>query len=185
MELMRYILLLLLAQPLYADNILIDPVDVIDVLSQDWNGDGSADRALLVSGEEDADLYLYLSRDDGGHRLAGIGRSIAWHGAMAGTLASLEQAPSSSAFFVHSQNDAIGRNRWHNKLTIAIRDNQGLVAGYTYESRDTLNLDYSFSCDLNLLNGKGFRNGKPFRTKGQRIAIADWSDDRLPAQCLE
>lgn len=181
----RFILLLLISQTAIADTIQVDPVDIIDVLSEDWNGDGTVDRAVLVKGDIDADLYLYLSRPDGTIGLSEIGRSIAWHGAMAGTLASLENGTSGSSFYLHSQNDSIGRNRWSNKLTIAIRNDLGLVAGYTHNSRDTLNLDDNFMCDLNLLNGRGLRNGIAFKSPGQRVSISDWSTERLPRECLD
>ncbi len=165
----------------------IRPDSVLSAVTSDWNGDGRMDRAVLVEGQEDqADLYIYLSADDpnGGERrdLALAKTGAAWKGAMWGTLPSLELNPKGS-LLLKSGNDAIGRSRWSQTLTIVYRNGEFLVAGMTFDSRDTLEPKAVGHCDLNLLTGQGIRNGKTIKAASGQIKLADWSDDRRPKEC--
>lgn len=78
---------------------------------------------------------------------------------------------------ITSQNDAIGRDRWHQTLTLAYRNNSFLVAGYTYDSRDTLEPDNSHECDYNVLTGKVTKDGKTLKADARTVSIQDWQDD--------
>jgi len=103
-------------------------------------------------------LYLYLSTDKG-LLLATYAPALVWQGQMFGTQPSLD-VNARGSLLIHSQNDAIGRNRWRETITVAYREGQFVVAGYTYTSRDTLDLDNTTSCDMNFLTGQWLRNGE-------------------------
>ena len=160
------------------------------VLNEDWNSDGEFDKAILLITEDDpssVDLQVYLSDEDG-LTLVSDAVAIGWRGLFWGAQPILETT-SSRSFQLTTENESFGRNRWNQTLTIANRDDTFLVAGYTYSARDTLDLDYSFSCDLNLLTGEGIKNGEPFSVEPQRTPLADWPSsydvNAIPAACLE
>lgn len=171
-----------------ADKHLINPANVLSVITNDWNNDGGMDRAILVAPDnedDDVGLYLYLSDDASPPPLLNIFKpNLAWSGSLWGTTPRLALGKSGS-LEVHSMNESIGRNRWTQKLTIAYRNGAFVVAGYTYESYDTLDLDYAFSCDINLLSGKGLKNKKPVKIDQAVMKLADWSDQSVPDICNE
>ena len=147
----------------YADtNPSVKPSDVVSVVTLDMNGDGSMDRAVLVNNpdETSVDLLIYLG-EDAAHKmkLALNKPEIAWTGAMWGQLPSLE-SNNKDSLLIKSENSAIGRDRWSQKLTVAYRNNEFVLAGYTYDSYDTLDPKAGKSCDVNLLTGKGKKNAK-------------------------
>jgi hypothetical protein len=175
------------AQSASQSPVSIPPDAVLSAVTSDWNGDGRMDRAILVEGQEErADLYIYVSTDDpnGGERrdLALAKTGAAWKGAMWGTQPSLELSPKGS-LLLKSGNDAIGRSRWSQTLTIVYRNGEFLVAGMTFDSRDTLEPKAGGHCDLNLLTGQGIRNGKALKVAAKQIRLADWSDDSRPKEC--
>jgi hypothetical protein len=165
---------------------------VLSAVTLDFNGDGSFDRAALVQpvtadGEtSDADLYIYLSAPTEKNRearnLALVKRGMSWAGGMWGTLPSLEVSQAGS-LLVKSGNDAIGRGRWEQTLTVALRNNELMVVGITYASRDTLEPKNGGNCDLNLLNGKGTRNGKKIKVSVKASPLKDWNNENLPKEC--
>lgn len=71
----------------------IQPEDVIGFLIEDFNDDGSLDKALLVQGSEDVDLFLYLASDGGEMTLAVHNPDIVWSGMMYGTIPRISQHP--------------------------------------------------------------------------------------------
>ncbi len=166
----------------------IRPDAVVSVATLDFDGDGDMDRAVLVQGKEDddADLYIYLAGsnpDDAKRReLALAKESLAWIGGMWGTLPSLQSSPKGS-LLVKSQNDAIGRSRWSQTLTIIRRDGRFLVAGFTRSSRDTLAPNSSSSCDVNFLSGQAIRNGKKLTTGSKPVELKDWNEAAWPTEC--
>ncbi len=172
-----------------AAELTVRPDRVLAVVTADWNGDGSFDRALLLASDKESDevdLLIYLSASDKPNdlRLAVQKRSIAWRGAMWGTQPSLEVNERKS-LIIHSANDAIGRGRWSRKLTVAYIDKTFVVAGYTYNSRDTLDLSAHTNCDVNLLTGRGIKNQKPFKTAVKIVPVADWSEGAIPRECRD
>lgn len=166
----------------------ISPDKVISVVTTDWNSDGSVDRAVLVEGEEDADLYIYLSAPVEGNwdarKLVLFKKDAAWQGGMWGTSPSLSLNEKGS-LLVKSENDAIGRNRWSQTLTVALKNGVFVVAGYTYSDRDTLDPNAGGSCDVNILTGQGIRNKKRFKSAPRVIALADWNDESAPKECQQ
>lgn len=151
----------------------------------DFTGDGFMDRAILAASPDDpdqADLLIYTGDASGALRLTLTKGGLVWRGALAGTEPSLEVTPRGS-LVVKSANEAVGRNRWHQALTLAHREGRLLVAGYTYTSRDTLDPAGDVACDVNLLTGKGQRNRKVFRSQAAAVPLSEWSDAAIPRQC--
>ncbi len=162
----------------------VDPAAIIAGATGDWNGDGNNDLALLVAPPEPGDdigIYLYLQ--DKSHslqRLVTAAPGKIWgNGSLDGMFGqdpSIEARPGGS-IAVSSQNSAIGRNRWEQTLTIAYRDEQFVVAGYTYSYYDTLDTDENGQCDYNILTGKVVAKGKTSTIDPKTIAVSDWQDE--------
>jgi hypothetical protein len=161
----------------------VAPEKVLSVVTADWNEDGGFDRAVLIETEPtETELLIYLSGTPNQMKLAIRKPDVAWRGGLWGTQPKLEVNQVGSLVVV-SGNEAIGRNRWMQKLTIVYRNKSFVVAGYTYNARDTLNLDYQLQCDVNFLTGKGIKNGKTFKTAMTAIPLAKWSSDAAPREC--
>jgi hypothetical protein len=171
--------------PAHASDDAIRPERVLSVVTADWNGDGAFDRALLLTSEtepDQADLLVYLSESSHAMRLAVSKKNIAWRGTMWGTQPALGITGRGSLVII-SGNEAIGQNRWTQKLTVAYRDNVFIVAGYTYTEHDTLAPGSDSSCDVNFLTGSGVKNNKPFSIPAKAIALTDWSETSIPQEC--
>lgn len=171
--------------PVHADNDTIRPQRVLSVVTADWNKDGSFDRAVLIESEtepDQADLLVYLSDASNPMQLAIDKKNIAWYGTLWGTQPTLAVTERGS-LVITAANEATGRNRWTQKLTVAYRDNSFVVVGYTDTERDTLEPGSSLSCDVNLLSGGGVKNGKPFKTLAKAVALTDWSEASIPPEC--
>ncbi|GMG85262.1 hypothetical protein LNKW23_44800 [Paralimibaculum aggregatum] len=171
-----------LAGPAAAET--VEPWRAVAVLDGDWKDDGRRDRAVLLQADGMADLLIYVGGErPGSFELVEAGRGIAWHGGAWGTIPSLETSPS-GGIRVLSQNEAIGRNRWHQALTIAYRGGRFVVAGFTYNAFDTLDPAAGTDCDVNLLTGKGLLNGEPFATAARALPVSDWTEDAAPRECF-
>lgn len=162
----------------------VDPASVIAVLTADWNGDGRFDRAVLMEGgENEADLYLYLSSGaDGALALAAQRPGLVWRGLVWGTLPELALNQAGSLQVV-GMNDSVGRNRWRETFTIAHRGGEFVVAGYTFETHDTLDPTLDLACDVNFLTGEGVANGVPFRVDEPVSTLGRWSPAMVPDAC--
>jgi hypothetical protein len=168
----------------------IDPAKIIGGATGDWNRDGDADLALLVAPPaqgDDIGIYLYLrDKDHALLKLAVQAPGKVWGNAsldgMFGQDPSVEALPSGS-IAVHSQNSGMGRDRWEQTLTIAYRNEQFVVAGYTFSHYDTLNTDDAGACDYNVLTGSVTRDGKAIKVTGKTISITDWDDDAGQKAC--
>jgi hypothetical protein len=168
-----------------------DPARIVDVAVGDWNGDGKPDLALLAEAPDDAaddqlGVYIYLRDDHDLLRLATSAPGKIWGTTVAEGIYGQEpsiKAAGKSSIAIHSQNSAIGRDRWEQTLTLAYRNNQFVVAGYTYSHYDTLNPDGGGSCDYNALTGKLQRDGKDAKAEARTITIADWKDETGQSIC--
>lgn len=141
----------------------------------DLDGDGRAERFALVAMEDGA---ADLAIEAGSARITV--RDMVWAGGI-GQRPELALAPNGSVR-LSSMNEAIGRNRWRQTLTIAYRDGAYRVAGYTYDWYDTLNLEDRGSCDLNLLTGRGFLTvgegpARDIRSDFGARPVTEWSFD--------
>ncbi|SIP97737.1 hypothetical protein SAMN05880582_101242 [Rhizobium sp. RU20A] len=167
---------------------LLDPDRIVAAATGDFDKDGTNDLVLLVApaqdkADEDHGVYLFLTGETGKLTLKEIVPNLVW-GAydLFGQNASLE-AMANGSFVIVSHNDAIGRDRWEQRLTIAYRNNEFAVAGYTYTGYDTLNPDAAQSCDINMLTGKGKANDKPVAITGKLIYLRDWKDEMGRKPC--
>ncbi len=161
--------------------------NVLAAASLDFDNDGAMDRAVLVRGDESADLYLYLGDADpsappGKMKLALVKKDFIFSGLMWGTLPTLSVTDKGS-LVVRAENSAIGRNKWSMALTVALRSGEFLVLGLTYNTYDALDPKAGGNCDLNLATGKGTRNGKLVTFAARPIKVAEWSEDSLPREC--
>ncbi len=157
-------------------------------VSTDFNGDGVMDRATLLHDQDgdntsDVDLAIYLSAcgnlpDKPTLYKAAFG----WTDDMAGAQPSLKVSKGGSLIAMF-QNDGMGRDRWRMQYTIAWRGGELVVAGYSYEQRDTLSPDAGGNCDIDLLSGKGTRNGKPVKVLAGSVPLASWTDASVPGAC--
>jgi len=180
---MRYLFafLLLLPSAVFGQNFTAS-------LEVDLNGDGIKDRAELKETSQGggADLYIWLGKSDGTMHLGSKANELVWVGGI-GQQPEIGLTQHGSLQIV-SQNIAIGRDRWVQTLTIAWRGGAFVLAGFTYNWYDTLNLESSGSCDVNLLNGRGeLFKGKDdrkttFRTKLRAMPIEKW-DKNIPKEC--
>jgi len=165
---------------LLASPALAQPVGT--AITADLNNDGRAERFTLIDdGDGSADLRI----ETGGGVIEA--ENIAWVGGI-GQQPELGLAPNGSLRLI-SMNEAIGRNRWRLTLTIAYRRGAYMVAGYTYDWYDTIELEDNGSCDLNLLTGKGTlargdSPARPIRTSLNPRRVTAWQDDvQVPEIC--
>lgn len=150
---------------------------VFSVATTDWNKDGVNDPVMILNVNEGErfDGLFYLSDEYGRLTLKHHIQDIVWgSSAMFGQEPSVTTAQNGSVILT-SQNSAIGRNRWEQKLTIAYRNDKLVVAGFTYSYYDTLDPNAYGECDLNLLSGKGFKNEKPITFQPQTTSIISFS----------
>ena len=168
-----------------------DPARIVDAAVGDWNGDGKADMALLAEAADGSDddqlgIYIYLRDDHDLLRLSASAPGKIWGSTAPDGLYGREpsvKAAGKSSIAVRSQNSAAGRDRWEQTLTLAYRNNQFVVAGYTYSHYDTLDPDSGGTCDYNALSGKLQKNGKDMKAEPRTIAIADWNDETGQSIC--
>ncbi|ANH03836.1 hypothetical protein [Shinella sp. HZN7] len=162
---------------------------IMAMASGDWNKDGTADLAIIATADEDSGensgLYVYLAKPEEG-RLAlvlSLPNSV-WGSLpiMAGQEPELA-ALSNGSFTLVTKNESIGRDRWRQTLTVAYRNFDFIVAGYTFSSYDTLNPDGGSECDLNVLTGKGKALGQPISGKAQFVLLKDWKDEIARSIC--
>lgn len=175
-------LLLSLALPLAAEAADFPAERVAAMASGDWNKDGVADLVLVATpgdnSGEDNGLYVYIAKPEENRlTLALTLPNTIW-----GNLTMYGQEPELAAlangsFTLTTKNDSVGRDRWRQSLTIAYRNFDFIVAGYTFSSYDTLNPDAGSECDLNVLTGKGKARGQPIAGRAQFVLLKDWQDD--------
>ena len=165
------------------------PADrIIAMASGDWNKDGTPDLAVVATpgdgGDEDNGVYVYLAKPEENRlTLALAAPNSVW-----GNLTMYGQEPELTAlangsFTITTKNDAVGRDRWRQSLTVAYRNFDFIVAGYTYSSYDTLDPNGGSECDLNVLTGKGKTHGGPVAGKAQFVLLKDWKDGIARSIC--
>ncbi len=159
----------------------------ISFVSTDWNSDGLEDMAVLITSESEprepkATLLIYLSEAPDRLRLAIRKENLVWHGRLYGNEAKLSLNDQGS-LVISSQNDAIGRGRWNEKIIAMYQAGGFIVAGYTYTYRDTLDLAAGGTCDVNFLTRNGVRNNNPFRIDKTPMNLIDWTESSIPTEC--
>jgi len=194
---MRFLFLICLFLPTLATAQMtgVAPHQVIGVVTADFDSDGSKDRAVLIDSLHGvADLWLYLSSkgadlNDPNARPSVFAVDVASVGPMWGQDAEL-LARGVSGLQIISQNEAIGRGRWKQALTLAFRKGAMRVAGFTYSWRDTLDLSAYGTCDVNYLAGRyDLENGEQqvqhLRTKIAALPVEQWKLDKTPPNCVQ
>jgi hypothetical protein len=121
-------------------------------LIEDRNG---CETVILLASETEpdtADLLVLTDRriDPAGAPLL-VARGIVFNGPLWGMSPWLEQAENGS-LLVQSEQTGIGRFPWTQTLTLAWRDGEFVVAGYTRSTYDRITAS-SAGCDVNLLTG--------------------------------
>jgi hypothetical protein len=156
---------------------------VIAETKGDIDGDGREDRVQLITANDsgDLDLAIYLSSEKPSKdKPSFYKKEFGWGDDMRMPGASITDKGS---LILEFSNYAIGRNKWSTRFTIVYRQNKLLVAGYTHEEHDSLDPKNQFSCDINLLTGKGVSNGKNVKVPAGGIELAHWTDNKIPKQC--
>ncbi len=163
--------------------------DVLSAATLSFGEDGALDRAVLTqNGDAGADLTIFraVPAPDGvaaALKPTPFKKAMVFSGQMWGTLPSLS-VNGKGSLVIASANDAIGRDRWTQTLTVVLRGGAFVIAGITHTSHDTLDPKAGGgSCDLNLLTGKGTADCKPVKETLAPIPLSDWCDDRLPKAC--
>lgn len=160
---------------------------------------GEERAVLLESAGPDAgfaDLVILAGApDDRAGQTIAVARDLVWAGAMAGQVPWLEVAGNGS-LLVHSEQIAIGRSPWEETLTLAEREGQIRVAGYTLNQWDRFTAGTA-RCDWNLLTGKWLsesevepEDGPPRRQRREGrlpriVSVSDWKSetDSFPDFC--
>lgn len=163
--------------------------DVLSAVTINLTNDGQFNRALLVQDDEDnAGLMIFMPQPEANASsshaltLAFQKPKLVFAGSAWGQQPTLSVG-SQGSLVVSSENIGIGRSRWEQKLTIVYRSKEFLVAGVTYDTRDTIDLKDVHHCDVNLLSGTAVRDGKSVRGTPRTLRVADWSDDTMPKEC--
>jgi hypothetical protein len=149
----------------------------------DINGDGVKDRAQLIADGDDVDVAVYLSA--GGKLPAKptvLKKALGDYSDVPGQEPELSISGKGSMIIVF-KNEAIGRDRWHAQYTIAWRNGALVVAGYSFDYRDTLEPNRSGACDVNFLTGKGTALGKSITVPAHPVSLAAWGQSDIPAAC--
>ncbi|MBS9715351.1 hypothetical protein ACFFUT_14230 [Pseudohalocynthiibacter aestuariivivens] len=166
----------------------INADEIIHEISADLDADGRTDKALLLSDIDGFASLVILSNSELETPEITYAPQIAWRGLAAGTIPELKLNERGS-LQVHSMNESIGRHRWHRIATIAFRKNDFILAGFTYNWYDTLELSEYGTCDVNFLTGNGvLQRGENAETSAftvfaGAIPIEDF-DDTIPEPCL-
>jgi hypothetical protein len=158
---------------------------VVSVAVADWNQDQFFDSAVLVRSGDGADLYVYLRNADNDMELKLYKKNLVWSGALEGTKPYLKSQAKNGLLFIYAENDAIGRDRWHQRLTVDYKDNAFVVTALSYDSVDTLKPEAGISCEIDFATGSATKNKKPFKVEPRKVALADWADSFVPKSCKE
>lgn len=160
---------------------------IVDAATGDIDGDGRKDLAILtLSGSNESDsvgISVYL-RDP---KLPALKQVISLPGRFWGTKRAGQQPEltilANRSITIRTQNMSIGRTHWERTYTLAWRKGELVVAGFTYSFFDTISHWTAGRCDINLLTGKGVRNGARLASNGRRVTLAEWDDSIGLAVC--
>jgi hypothetical protein len=171
-----------------ASGTTISPDQIFSVATGDWNKDDAQDAVVMIeTSDQEFDVLFYLTDKNQRLKLHDYVKSMVW-----GATTMYGQEPfvstrENGSLMITSQNSAIGRDRWEENLTIVYRQDQFIVAGFSYTYYDTLDPDSGGVCDLNLLTGKGIVNEEAIRFDAKPPSILAFADqaDGLRKLCGE
>ena len=137
--------------------------------------------------DDDGVQETYTLREDGDLVVSEAGwervvPDAAFVGPVAGQQPSLGISEGDSVLLT-SMNEGLGRDRWSMTLTIAHRQGDWRIAGYTYDFYDLMDPEAWGHCDLNLLTGEGIAETDesllaPVATSAP--LLWDWRASELP-----
>jgi len=157
-------------------------------ITGDFTGDGIADRADLTPRDYYgmAGLEIYVGQPDGTMALTVTAPSLVWMGGI-GQQPDLS-ITTTGALQLVSMNEAIGRNRWHQTLTIVADGDAFRLAGFAYDWYDTLDLAAQGACAVDLTTGQGLltqgqaQSETRFQTAADSPEIQNWKPT-IPTEC--
>ncbi len=172
------------AAPLPGAPPVVPPSKVVSAASGDFTSDGSLGRAVLIEDADNASVDLAIYTGDAGNpmKLAAFAHDIASSGAMFGNMAEL-RTTKTGALQVHSENMAVGRDKWERTMTLAFRNGHFVVSGLTLSAFDTLDPKAGGSCDINFLSGKAKAGRKAIKVAMGAIPVEKWTEDMIPKAC--
>lgn len=152
----------------------ISPGDVFSAVVGEWNNDGTPDHAVLVRNGPDAlDLYIYTSDPTPDDRLNM--KLAVYVPGFASVSADMDNTLELESKTYNSlQYSEYYMKGGYETLTLSYRGGQFVVSGVTFISYDNLN-DTVFSCDVNLLTGKGIVDKKPVKVAVGGVPVAEWN----------
>ncbi|MFN4100300.1 MAG: hypothetical protein ACK4GT_11030 [Pararhodobacter sp.] len=165
-------LCLLAALPAFAET------RIIAALSGDWNGDGNPDAVLLMAPQTGDIADLVVMEGDGYsglHPVLEVPQAV-WGGRFAGQTPGLEPHRDTS-FILHTQQTGIGRTPWEQRITVAWRGGNYLVAGFDTHFYDRNDPSRGGTCSVNLLTGDYMLRYGP-GNEAPEIETAGRGDDR-------
>jgi hypothetical protein len=169
---------LFIAEPSFAED-MIDPGRIAAATTGDFDKDGDADLAVILRppqarGADDNGVYIYLADPGEGRMILKVAAPNLVPNSFiyAGESVAITSSQNGS-IVVTAKNDTPGQRHYEIKLTVAYRNSDFLVAGYSLKE----NVPHPLDCDLNMLTGKGLINGKPFTGVTGAILLTEWSDD--------
>lgn len=113
----------------------------------DWDKDGKKDKAVLLQNDSDADLYISTSQ---GKQF--VAKAIVTSEPDIGDPAHLEISKT-GGIIVEFSHMGIGRGKREGKVTIAYRNDNFVISGFTDNEWDSLDPNAATSCDVNFLSG--------------------------------
>lgn len=154
------------------------PDQIFSVVTGDWNKDDVSDAVWILNRNdgEQFDVLFHLSDEYGRLKLHTYVPDMVWGASVMFGQEPWVSVRDNGSIIIGSQNSAIGRNRWEQKLTVIFKDQQFVVAGFTYSYYDTLDLNANGECDLNLLTGKGIIDGKAEKFDRNIQSVIGFSD---------
>jgi len=117
---------------------------------------GSQARAALVRNQETGDLNFVIVETIGGRDYLTVENDKL--GLSELTNARLSVNRSGSVLISSNNQNFPSRDMWNRTLTVSLRNNYFVLSGFTLDYTDTAK-GKTLNCDLNLLTGRGIRNG--------------------------
>lgn len=168
----------LLAGPALTEEV-IDPGRIAAVATGDFDRDGDTDLAMIVRpprehGADDNGIYIYLAEPSEGQMAlkAAAANKVPGSFVYAGESVAIA-ALQNGSILVTAKNSTPGQRHYEIRLTLAYRNSDFLVAGYSFSE----DVPEPIECDINLLTGKGKVNGKPITGVPGAVPVSQWEGE--------
>ena len=144
----------------------------------DFNDDEAEDSVKLLPAPEGSDYHVLDITVSTGEKFQN--EKLVY--AFSNPGASLEELDNGS-FKVIIDHSGAGRSASLREYTISYRDKRFILSGITVSEYDRIDPNLGGSCDINLLTGKGERNSRPVKIKGQKLDLSKVNFEWLPKEC--